>query len=199
MTHPFLVRLMRRSDIDELVGCHGAILEVCYQRATIESFLRGDHLSLLIVFVDGAREAIIGFSVSSRQWMSACSTQRTAYLSTFGILPEFQRRGLGAYLFRLTCHVLQAHYQVYDIHLHMLKEKRSTYDFYIAQRMVAVSVLRQYYTFDGKKHDAVFMSRELACVPREERRPDIVLLPEIEELLTATQKLCPFAQLFCTP
>jgi hypothetical protein len=65
--------------------------------------------------------------------------------------------------------------------------------------MIAVSMLSQYYTFDGRKHDAVFMCRELAAVPREEERPDLALLPEVAELLATTQKLWPFAQLFCTP
>jgi ribosomal protein S18 acetylase RimI-like enzyme len=199
MTQPFLVRLMRQSDVDEVLGCHGAVLEVCYSRPVIESFLRSHYLTLVLVFVDGGAEAIVGFSVAHREWVSACSTQRTAYLSTFGILPEFQRRGLGAFLFRLTCRVLRAHYGVRDIRLHMLKDKRATYAFYVAQQMAAVRVLREYYSFLGKRHDAVLMRAELAAVPREPARPDVALLPEIAELLATRQRLCPLAQLFCAP
>jgi ribosomal protein S18 acetylase RimI-like enzyme len=198
MTQPFLVRLVRPSDVEELLGCHGATLEVCYSRKTVESFLGAGYLTLVVVFIDGGVEAIIGFSVARRQWVSACSTARTSYLSTFGILPEFQRRGLGAYLFRLSCHILRAYYGVHDINLHMLKDKRSTYDFYIAQQLIAVRVMREYYSFDVKKHDAVLMNRDLASVPTEEERPDVAVLPEVGELLATKQKLWPLAQLFCS-
>jgi ribosomal protein S18 acetylase RimI-like enzyme len=195
----FVARRMLRSDVNEVLALHLLLFEVKYTRQTIKTFLAPDHLSLLLVRVDVPRELIVGVSTSIRAWASVCSRQRNAHLSTFGILPAFQRRGLGAYLFRLTCDILRTHYSVCEIRLHMLRAKQPTYDFYVAQRLVAVGVIKNYYTFDGGHHDAIVMANEIDCIPRLVPRADVNVAPELAELLETKQCVSPFAQLFATP
>jgi ribosomal protein S18 acetylase RimI-like enzyme len=194
----FVARRMRHADLEKVLAFHLLLFEVKYSRRTIERFLGPDHLALVLVHVDGQSEVIIGVSTSRRKWVSACTRLRTAYLTTFAILPDFQRRGLGAHLFRLTCDILRTYYTVFEIRLHMVKGKKPTYDFYIAQRLVAVNVVKNYYSFDGG-HDAVEMAAPLDMVPRIGARPDVTVLPELMELLGSKQRLWPFAQWFTTP
>jgi ribosomal protein S18 acetylase RimI-like enzyme len=195
MSQTFLARLMRRADVDEVLAVHLSLFEVKYSRSTIEQFLTSTYLSLVLVHVDNATETIVGVSVSSREWIAICNRQRRAYLSTFGILPDFQRRGLGAHLFRLTCDILRMHFTVSEIRLHMLKGKQGTYDFYIAQQLVAIGVLKDYYSLGEGFHDAILMARDLRFIPKIEPRDDVAILPELVELLNTTQWVCPFAQL----
>jgi ribosomal protein S18 acetylase RimI-like enzyme len=191
----FMVRLMRRSDLDEVLSIHRDLFEVKYTRSIIESFLSGRHLSLVLLHVTSQAETLIGISVTSRSWVSICSKERTAYLATFGIHPPYQRRGLGAYLFKLTCRLLSVHFSIKDLSLHMLKSKTSTYQFYSAMGMTASSVLRDYYSFDDARHDAILMVTQIAAAGVE--RPDVQLYPEIDAMLAAPQKVWLFAPLCC--
>jgi ribosomal protein S18 acetylase RimI-like enzyme len=191
----FMVRLMRRSDIDEVLSIHLSLFEVRYNRSDIVSFLSGNYLSLVLVRVADQTETLVGVSTAIRHWVSICSKQRTASLSTFGILAPYQRRGLGAYMFRLTCRILLVHFGVQDLSLHMLKSKAPTYQFYIAMGMVASSVIRNYYDFDKGQHDALFMVKQLTADAVE--RPDVQLYPEIDAMLAGPQKVWLFAPWFC--
>jgi ribosomal protein S18 acetylase RimI-like enzyme len=189
---------MRRSDIDEVLALHASLFEVKYPRAVIESFVSAPHLSLLLIHVANQTETLIGVSVSSRRWVSLCSKQRTAYLSTFGIRQSSQRRGLGSYLFRLTCRVLFQRFSIQDLSLHMLRSKRSTYEFYNAIGMTASAVVPRYYVLDDKHHDALFMVKQFTAADLEvpERR-DVQVYPEIEAMLAEPQEVWLLAPWFC--
>jgi ribosomal protein S18 acetylase RimI-like enzyme len=201
MSKSFVVRLLTSADIQEVLEVHLLLFEVKYSRHTIESFLRDKYLALVMVDVsDRSKEKIIGVSVTSREWISLCSTEKRGYLSTFGILPEWRRNGLGTYLFRLTCHILRFHYNVEEIALHMLQSNRSSYGFYQSVGMNATLILPEYYNFDDSKHTAVYMRRELVCIESEDcERQDIIVSPEINHLLSKKQNVWFFYPLIFEP
>jgi ribosomal protein S18 acetylase RimI-like enzyme len=194
----FMVRLMRRSDIDEVLSIHLSLFEVKYSRPLITSFLSAPHLSLVLVHVADQVETVVGISVATRRWVSLCSKQRTAYLSSFAIQPKYQRRGLGTFLFRLTCRVLLVHFGIQEMTLHMLKSKTPTYEFYRAMGMSASGIIRNDYLIGEEKHDAMFMAMQLAgAAVKPAERPDMQIYPEIDAMLAAQQKVWLLAPWFC--
>jgi ribosomal protein S18 acetylase RimI-like enzyme len=195
----FVVRFMRDSDIGAVHRIHLALFRIKYSVDFIASFLASNSLSLLLVRTDGPSETIVGVSMVFRQWASFFSTRRTAYLATFGIRRNFRRRGLGSFLFRLTCRILMTHCTVFEVSLHMVASKRSTFAFYIAQGLRPARVVKSYYTFGNKHRDAIVMRQELATVPRKAARSDVDVDPGLAVLLETTQRVCPLAQFFMVP
>jgi ribosomal protein S18 acetylase RimI-like enzyme len=194
------VRLLTGEDVNEVYAVHLLLFQVKYSRQTIESFLVHKYLSLILVDVtDGSHEKIVGVSISFREWVSMCSTQRRAYLSTFGILPEYRNQGLGTYLFGLTCHILRVHYCVGELSLHMLQSNVVSYKFYERLGMHATRVLPEYYNFDNSTHTAVYMRRELIRLANEVARPDISHGPDIDQMLRQKEHIWFLAQLICEP
>lgn len=194
----FLVRLMTNADIDEVWRLHLDLFEVKYDRRTIQSFMRPDYFALLLVDTDKDSE-IIGVSVSQRMWVSRCSGERVCYLSTFGIKREYQRCGLGSFLFRLTCNLLRTHYGVIRMSLHMLASNRGVYDFYEKLGMSAWKLLPGYYHFDSTPRDSIVMCAPLDTIRNENRRDDIIVPLEIEDLLLTRDHVHFYSSWFRAP
>jgi ribosomal protein S18 acetylase RimI-like enzyme len=199
MAASFLVRRLSAADVEEVLTVHLELFEVKYSRATIESFLGASYFSLGLVDVADATQRLVGVSVSHRKWLSICSDQTISYLTTFGILPEYQRRGLGTYLFCLTCHILRSFYRSREISLHMLRTKKSNYEFYTKLGLSAVRVIPNYYNFDGTGRDAITMSTNLIDVLDEPHRPDISVAPDLILLLNTRRVVRFWYPIFSNP
>jgi ribosomal protein S18 acetylase RimI-like enzyme len=199
MAASFVVRCLSSADLDEVLSVHLELFEVKYSRRTIESFLGPTYLSLVLVDATEASQKIMGVSVSTRSWYSMCSNQTTAYLSTFGILPEYQRHGLGTYLFCLTCHILRSFYRTRELSLHMLRSKLSNYEFYTKLGLTAVRVIPQYYNIDGTEYDALAMSTDLVGILDEQNRSDISLSSDLTTLRNMRRIVRFWHPLFCNP
>lgn len=176
----FVIRQMTKTDIDEALAVHLQLFEVKYTIDTIRAYLRSSCLPLLLICDD----RIVGVSFSQRFWCSFCSTERYAYLGTFGILPEFRNRGLGRWLFLETCHILRKAFLVSKISLHMLRSKKDTLAFYEKLGLNIISILPGYYTFDeGHSHDGLVMGKSLSSLPNAPNRDDAEIGPDLRRAM----------------
>ena len=191
----FFVRQLTPADVDESLQVHRQLFEVKYSRDTIESHLRPEFVSLLLFHED----RIVGVAVAERRWVSFCSTERIMYLATFGILPEYRRRGLGRYLFLMMCRIGQVHYGVKLIKLHMLRTNTVTYDFYTHIGMKCTMVLPGYYHLEMGNMDALVMQSPISALPKWEAREDVQLSNDLVVLMETKQAVRWYSPIFCCP
>ncbi|EAX97304.1 acetyltransferase, GNAT family protein [Trichomonas vaginalis G3] len=191
----FLIREMKKADIEEVEKLHIAIFPVRYSKNVFIGFLRPDYLSLVIETEWYGEKRIIGVSTSSRNWASPFSRSRTAYLSTFGILPEFRRHHLGTLLLNATVACLAKYYGCIELSLHMEAANKAAYEFYISNKFIAVQLLPDHYTFNNSYHDAYFMRKPINTIELD-RKNTIEYSKEVEYLAHNSQYISWFHR-FC--
>ncbi|OHT04210.1 acetyltransferase, GNAT family protein [Tritrichomonas foetus] len=194
----YQVRLMKYEDIDEVEKIHIILFPVRYQRKVFEEYLKPNYLALLLTIHEEGAEKIIGVSMSSRSWVSKFSYVKKSYLGTFGVIPEYQKKGLGSFLLRLTCRILGNYYQCSSMSLHMLRKDKEVYNFYTKNGLNPIQVLEKYYSFSEPREDALLMSCDLNKIDFIER-DDILPSSEVKELLTGKQVIGYFAPWFSWP
>ena len=196
----FRVRLMRSEDKEECERVHIILFPVRYSKSIYDEYLKPDHLSLLLTTIEDGSEKIIGVSMSFRFWVSKFSYERRCYLGTFGILPDYQKRGLGTYFLRLTCKILGGYFNCARFELHCLRKDHSISNFYNRVGFAAEDVLLQYYSFSDPHEDALLMACDPRKVEYDEKAIDnIEIDPEVQKMLNEKQSIGFFAPWFSNP
>lgn len=159
----FFVQILQERDLDELLELHKLLFPVKFTMGLLRQFcFRQDCLSLCLFAVKGNSRKLIGFSTTSRYWKSFFTTDRCAYLCTFGMHPDFQRRGLATDLLRITCRILHDHYQTTDLYLDMQRSNEPALRFYRQFGFDIVRFRPGFYTeLQGDEADAYYMGMSL--------------------------------------
>ena len=154
---------LEEEDLDELLALHHQIFPVKMDMDVMKEFYASQAiLALCMFYVDGDSRELIGVSTARRTWRSFFSTDRTSYLCTFGIHPDFRKHHLGTDLLGITCHILRDHFQTKEITLHMQRINKVALQFY---KKFGFSIVHSYpgYYDDlvGEAQDALYMSMSL--------------------------------------
>jgi ribosomal protein S18 acetylase RimI-like enzyme len=127
-----------------------------------------------LLLVD-ATNSIIGASTVRRSWKSFWTTDRRAYLSTFGIRAGFRRRGLATDLLRLTCQSLRDHHQTVELSLDVQQSNEGAIAFYTRFGFRILQGKRGYYEVKGSRCDGFLMGMDLTPELNCARENEIVV------------------------
>ena len=185
-----LLRELRYSDKDKAKELQDKLFPIKYDDSFYQEALLNNYLSLGIFDLE-KEEKLIGISTVRRSWNSFFSKSRSAYISTFGISEEYRKNGLGFFLLKVSCYILQNYYQCDRITLHTERTNLPAISLYKKARFNIIEVLEGYYSFATPRPDAVFMSLifEQSPFSKDFERDDIKIDPKLEPLLNSKQEV----------
>lgn len=195
----FSVRFMTEGDVDEVEALHKTIFPFNYSRRTIMSLTNPRYLSILMTTTVKGKEKIIGFITSQKVWDSRLWGTRDSYITTFGIHKDYRRKGLGSFLLDLTMSIYKNHYFCNHVMLDMQKSNDETYQFYKKHGYNAQRIRQNYYNYDDKKEDSIFMTKLLEEYDPPKLNESIAISEEISKLLTTRQSLGLYDRFFGAP
>lgn len=111
-----------------------------------------------IVAFSNTEDKVVGVvtsRINEKGW-SVCTSDLEGYIMTLGVDPKLRRRGVGSFLLRNICSILFQE-GCSSIQLHVLCSNEGAVHFYQRESFQISQRLVDYYTFDGKNHDAYFM------------------------------------------
>lgn len=191
----YLIRKMTKDDIKEVQELHLILFPVVYSYNVFLSFLDYSYVSLVIETEWYGEKRLVGVSTVSREWLGLFTRARRAYLSTFGIRPEFRRKNLGTILLKVTEACMSHYFGCDELALHMLNTNNAAYEFYTKNGLIVQKLLPRHYTFDNKKHDALYLTKHIknSKLPQQE---NITYSEYVEELANNKQYVTWF-QRYC--
>lgn len=151
-----------------LEALHDAFLEVHYDALFYDELEHDSGCVSLVALVDGgivgvatARDRLdddLGFL--RRQLAYWLWGSRPGYVMTLGVLPAFRGRGVGSALLRALCAALGAA-GCSEVQLHCLASNVAGRALYAAHGFAETAALAGFYSFGGRRHDAVAMASPL--------------------------------------
>ena len=148
---------MKESDTLGVFNVHCELFPMDYSMRYIWSFFEKNMIPLLLIEENGSEEVIIGVAIFRMSWVSFFSTQRCAYLCTFGIIPSRQRHGFATDLLRISCILLKHHYGITYLTLHMEILNDAAFRFYTKFGFSVKEIIKGYYKYNSNIGDANFM------------------------------------------
>jgi ribosomal protein S18 acetylase RimI-like enzyme len=171
---------MKPTDCNHVLSFHREVFPVHYTMETVRRCLREDFLTLLLVDRSRGSEQIIGLSSSRRSWRSFDTTERVAYLCTFGIRASFRRAKLATDLLHFTCQILQNHYHTRELTLDVQMVNDPGRAFYDSFGFHIVQQKPDYYTeFEGDAKVSIFMEIQLGPMEFPEPFNAIVMADDL--------------------
>lgn len=157
-TNKILIRELRLSDVEELWKIHLELFPVQYPLAYIKSFLEKSTYCIVAIETDQEnKKRIIAFVTIRLEWVSSFSTARKGYVSTFGVIPEKRRMKIASDLMNLMLDIMNKHYNIQTLHLHMQQSNIAAKTFYVNTGWTIVDDLKNYYHLPGQCCDAYYM------------------------------------------
>lgn len=198
----FVARLLQESDLDEMLALHLKLFPVVYNMEVMEQYLEPRYLAMGLWHISNGCASLIGVSTARRSWKDFLSTDKTAYLCTFGIAEEFRQRHLGTDFLNLFCKILYNHFQVKQMDLDMQKINTAAFKFYKNFGFTAVALKPDHYDLPGDvsdRNDAVYMTISLEDVVTRELTKSITLSSNSTHLMSVVPPLTWLNSLFKTP
>lgn len=156
----------------QLRELHNVCFPIVYHDSFYESLVDdvesgGAVVCVLALTVDSG--CVVGFATARVETATALMCRRArslGYVSTFGVAPEYRKRGLGGNLLANVCRMLEAHpNRITACTLDVKVDNVAAIALYKKHGFVVQQRLEQHYYIDGQHHDAFHMVRTLKPKP----------------------------------
>lgn len=198
----FVARVLKEDELDEALALHLELFPVVYSMTVMKRYLRKNYLAMGLWYVSNDHQRLIGVATAQRSWKDFFSTERTAYLCTFGITKEFRQQHLGTQFLDLFSKILYRHFHSTVMYLDMQRINTAALKFYQKFGFSILEVRPNHYEGlpgpDGAQ-DSLYMGISLAKVAKRETETRITLDKESSHLMDTVPPLTWLNSFFETP
>lgn len=197
----FVARILRKDELEQALALHLELFPVVYNMTVMERYLKEHYLAMGLWYVSDDCQKLIGISTARRSWKDFFSTDRTAYLCTFGIKSEFRQQHLGTQFLELFSKILYRHFQVTEMFLDMQKINTAALKFYQNFGFSTLELRPNHYDLPGpdEVRDALYMGISLAKVAERETETKITLDSDSSHLMSTVPQLPWLSSFFKSP
>lgn len=197
------VRLLNPSDLKNLKELFNQLFPVKYSMQYIQNLLSPNYLSLVIID-HSSDNKIVGVSISRRSWVNFFSTERSCYLSSFGIDRKYRRTSLGSDLLKITLNITFQCFGIKCVKLHTQKTNSAAIMFYQSIGFHPITVHPHYYNLpntDPESDENVAIEYIIDTLPFEtiQLKNDLQLNEDIKNIQNKRQDFTWLESFFLSP
>ncbi|EAY17678.1 acetyltransferase, GNAT family protein [Trichomonas vaginalis G3] len=156
------IRELRKEDCMQLWKLHSELFPVEYPYSYILSFLNNSSYCIVATVKNEKNtDKIIAFVSLHLEWKSVFSTDRTAYVSTFGVIEEKRRSKIGSDIMNVIFDVMLKHYKIHHMYLHMQQSNLAAKNYYLNTGWKITKDLKDFYHIKNQCNDAYYMTYDI--------------------------------------
>jgi len=145
-------RPMFIGDVPQVKELHDELFPVKYSERFYASLVEKPYCAVLVL--DSSTNILVG--VATGRVQVGDEEQVEGYIATFGVHPNFRRKGLGRTLLSLIIDVLKAEAKCdVDVELHVKSDNQPAIQLYVSEGFKVMETLKDHYFFDERHHDAL--------------------------------------------
>ncbi|KAJ3433525.1 n-alpha-acetyltransferase [Anaeramoeba flamelloides] len=154
----YTIREIQKKDLQEVRLLDNKLFPIQYKDEFYDNLLLPNSVGLVAIKKEtgGVVGVITGqLKLIDNGWFSPKTRQ--AYIMTFGVEENETHKGIGFNLINIAINKFQSRLNVDEVSLHVLRSNIRGISFYKKFGFKVTKILKEYYVFNNKKHDALVM------------------------------------------
>ncbi|KAJ3440059.1 n-alpha-acetyltransferase [Anaeramoeba flamelloides] len=154
----YTIREIQKKDLQEVRLLDNKLFPIRYNNEFYGNLLLENSVGLVAIKKETSK--IVGvitgrLKLIDNGWFS--QKTRQAYIMTFGVEENETHKGIGFNLINIAVNKFQSRLNVDEVSLHVLRSNIRGISFYKKFGFKVTNILKEYYSFNNKKHDALVM------------------------------------------
>ncbi|KAJ6247981.1 n-alpha-acetyltransferase 60 [Anaeramoeba flamelloides] len=154
----YTIREIQKKDLQEVRLLDNKLFPIRYNNEFYDNLLLENSVGFVAIKKETSK--IVGvitgrLKLIDNGWFS--QKTRQAYIMTFGVEENETHKGIGFNLINIAVNKFQSRLNVDEVSLHVLRSNIRGISFYKKFGFKVTNILKEYYSFNNKKHDALVM------------------------------------------